>query len=59
METSLEDDNRALAADEQSELDGACRTVAREKECLPVKFGFCVMANIDEIGFFPHVEALG
>jgi hypothetical protein len=24
-----------------------------------MKFGFCVMANIDEIGFFPHVEALG
>src|SRR5881227_1879034 len=23
-----------------------------------MKFGFCVMANIDEIGFFPHVEAL-
>ncbi len=24
-----------------------------------MKFGFCVMANIDEIGFYPHVEALG
>src|SRR5437763_13847174 len=24
-----------------------------------MKFGFCVMANIDEIGFFPHAEALG
>jgi 5,10-methylenetetrahydromethanopterin reductase len=24
-----------------------------------VKFSFCVMANIDEIGFFPHVESLG
>src|SRR3954447_22850225 len=24
-----------------------------------MKFGFCVMANIDEIGFFPQVEALG
>jgi 5,10-methylenetetrahydromethanopterin reductase len=24
-----------------------------------MKFGFCVMADIDEIGFFPHVEALG
>lgn len=24
-----------------------------------MQFGFCVMANIDEIGFFPHVEALG
>jgi 5,10-methylenetetrahydromethanopterin reductase len=24
-----------------------------------MKFGFCVMANIDEIGFFPHVESLG
>jgi alkanesulfonate monooxygenase SsuD/methylene tetrahydromethanopterin reductase-like flavin-dependent oxidoreductase (luciferase family) len=24
-----------------------------------VKFGFCVMANIDEIGFYPHIEALG
>src|SRR5215208_4176056 len=24
-----------------------------------MKFGFCVMANIDEIGFFPHVEGLG
>ena len=33
--------------------------MAPEKECPPVKFGFCVMANIDEIGFFPHVEALG
>ena len=35
------------------------RSMAPEKECPPVKFGFCVMANIDEIGFFPHVEALG
>ena len=24
-----------------------------------MKFGFCVMANIDEIGFFSHAEALG
>ncbi|HEX3862261.1 MAG TPA: LLM class flavin-dependent oxidoreductase [Stellaceae bacterium] len=24
-----------------------------------MKFGFCVMADIDEIGFFPHAEALG
>ena len=24
-----------------------------------MKFGFCVMANIDEIGFYPHLEALG
>src|SRR6266508_1881729 len=24
-----------------------------------MKFSVCVMANIDEIGFFPHVEALG
>jgi alkanesulfonate monooxygenase SsuD/methylene tetrahydromethanopterin reductase-like flavin-dependent oxidoreductase (luciferase family) len=24
-----------------------------------MQFGFCVMANIDEIGFFSHVEALG
>src|SRR4051812_44689574 len=24
-----------------------------------MKFGFCVMANIDETGFFPHAEALG
>src|SRR5690242_15726202 len=24
-----------------------------------MRFGFCVMANIDEIGFFSHVEALG
>jgi 5,10-methylenetetrahydromethanopterin reductase len=24
-----------------------------------MKFGFCVMANIEEIGFFPHVETLG
>ena len=24
-----------------------------------MQFGFCVMANIDEIGFFRHVEALG
>jgi hypothetical protein len=24
-----------------------------------MKFGFCVMADVDEIGFFPHVEALG
>jgi alkanesulfonate monooxygenase SsuD/methylene tetrahydromethanopterin reductase-like flavin-dependent oxidoreductase (luciferase family) len=24
-----------------------------------MKFGFCVMANIDEIGFFPHAETLG
>jgi alkanesulfonate monooxygenase SsuD/methylene tetrahydromethanopterin reductase-like flavin-dependent oxidoreductase (luciferase family) len=24
-----------------------------------VKFGVCVMANVDEIGFFSHVEALG
>src|SRR5947209_10070628 len=24
-----------------------------------MKFGFCVMANIDEIGFFAHAEALG
>jgi len=24
-----------------------------------VKFGFCVMADIEEIGFFSHVEALG
>jgi 5,10-methylenetetrahydromethanopterin reductase len=24
-----------------------------------MKFGFCVMANIDEVGFFPHAEALG
>lgn len=24
-----------------------------------MKFGICVMANIDEIGFFPHAEALG
>src|SRR3954451_17875063 len=24
-----------------------------------MKFGFCVMANIDEIGFFRHAEALG
>src|SRR6187399_70186 len=24
-----------------------------------MRFGVCVMANIDEIGFFPHAEALG
>ena len=24
-----------------------------------VKFGICVMANIDEIGFFTHAENLG
>src|SRR5687767_13944459 len=24
-----------------------------------MKFSVCVMANIDEIGFFPHVETLG
>src|SRR6185437_229008 len=24
-----------------------------------MKFGFCVMADIDEIGFFPHAESLG
>ena len=24
-----------------------------------MKFGVCVMANIDEIGFFSHVETLG
>lgn len=24
-----------------------------------MKFGFCVMANIDEIGFFSHAESLG
>jgi 5,10-methylenetetrahydromethanopterin reductase len=24
-----------------------------------MKFGFCVMANIDEVGFFSHVETLG
>lgn len=24
-----------------------------------MRFGFCVMADIDEIGFFNHVEALG
>src|SRR4051812_40592950 len=24
-----------------------------------MKFSFCVMANIDEIGFFSHAEALG
>src|SRR5437764_12783257 len=24
-----------------------------------MKFGFCVMAHIAEIGFFPHAEALG
>ena len=24
-----------------------------------MRFGFCVMADIDEIGFFPHAEALG
>jgi alkanesulfonate monooxygenase SsuD/methylene tetrahydromethanopterin reductase-like flavin-dependent oxidoreductase (luciferase family) len=24
-----------------------------------MQFGFCVMANIDEIGFYPHLEALG
>ena len=23
-----------------------------------MKFGFCVMADIDEIGFYPHAEAL-
>ena len=24
-----------------------------------MKFGVCVMANIDEIGFFSHAETLG
>jgi hypothetical protein len=24
-----------------------------------MKFGVCVMANVDEIGFFTHVETLG
>jgi 5,10-methylenetetrahydromethanopterin reductase len=24
-----------------------------------MKFGICVMADIDEIGFYPHAEALG
>src|SRR3954467_8677412 len=24
-----------------------------------MRFGVCFMANIDEIGFFPHVESLG
>lgn len=24
-----------------------------------MKFGFCVMANVDEIGFFSHIEGLG
>jgi len=24
-----------------------------------MKFGFCVMANVDEIGFFNHAESLG
>ncbi|HUB13467.1 MAG TPA: LLM class flavin-dependent oxidoreductase [Acetobacteraceae bacterium] len=24
-----------------------------------MQFGFCVMANIEEIGFYPHIESLG
>jgi 5,10-methylenetetrahydromethanopterin reductase len=24
-----------------------------------MKFGFCIMADIDEIGFFPFIEGLG
>jgi hypothetical protein len=24
-----------------------------------MRFGVCVMANVDEIGFFNHVESLG
>jgi hypothetical protein len=45
--------NRTVGAERTTVDDGG------DREGKKMKFGFCIMADIDEIGFFPFIEGLG